>query len=127
MVGGDPGIGKSTLLLQICQYLEKDKKILYVSGEESEGQIKIRAQRLNVNNENLYLISETDVERVIECIVSQKPDVVIIDSIQTMNHSQIASASGSVPQVREATNAFMKIAKTNGISMFFTTASNVFA
>ena len=118
LVGGDPGIGKSTLLLQICQYLEKDKKILYVSGEESEGQIKIRAQRLNVNNENLYLISETDVERVIECIVSQKPDVVIIDSIQTMNHSQIASASGSVPQVREATNAFMKIAKTNGISMF---------
>ncbi len=118
LVGGDPGIGKSTLLLQICESLDGDKKILYVSGEESEGQIKIRAERLGVNNENLYLITETDVERVIECILSEKPDIVIIDSIQTMNHSEISSASGSVPQVREATNAFMKIAKNNGISMF---------
>ncbi len=118
LVGGDPGIGKSTLLLQICERLDKDKKILYVSGEESEGQIKLRAERLGVNNENLYLITETDVERVIECILSEKPDMVIIDSIQTMNHAEISSASGSVPQVREATNAFMKIAKNNGISMF---------
>ena len=118
LVGGDPGIGKSTLLLQICQSIENDKKILYISGEESEGQIKIRAERLGVDNPNLYLIGETDVERIIECILSEKPDVVIIDSIQTMNHSEIASASGSVPQVREATNSFMRIAKANGISMF---------
>jgi len=118
LVGGDPGIGKSTLLLQICQSIKEDKKILYVSGEESEGQIKLRAERLGVVNENLYLIAETDVERIVECILSEKPDIVIIDSIQTMNHSDIASASGSVPQVREATNAFMRIAKSNGISMF---------
>ena len=118
LVGGDPGIGKSTLLLQICQSIKEDKKILYVSGEESEGQIKLRAERLGVVNENLYLIAETDVERIVECILSEKPDIVIIDSIQTMNHTDIASASGSVPQVREATNAFMRIAKANGISMF---------
>ncbi len=118
LVGGDPGIGKSTLLLQICQSVESDKKILYVSGEESEGQIKLRAERLGVDNNNLYLIGETDVERIVECILSENPDIVIIDSIQTMNHSSIASASGSVPQVREATNAFMRIAKANGISMF---------
>lgn len=118
LVGGDPGIGKSTLLLQICQKAGEDKKILYVSGEESEGQIKIRAERLGVTTENLYLISETDVELVIECINEVKPDIVIIDSIQTMNREDIASAAGSVPQVREATNAFMRIAKSMGIAMF---------
>lgn len=118
LVGGDPGIGKSTLLLQICQTIGSEKKILYVSGEESEGQIKLRAERLGVTSENLYLVSETDVETVIECINTVKPEVVIIDSIQTMNRQDIASASGSVPQVREATNAFMHIAKSQGISMF---------
>ena len=96
----------------------KKRKILYVSGEESEGQIKIRAERLGVTTENLYLVSETDVETVIECINEIKPDIVIIDSIQTMNRQDIASAAGSVPQVREATNAFMHIAKSLGISMF---------
>lgn len=118
LVGGDPGIGKSTLLLQICEKAGEDKKILYVSGEESEGQIKIRAERLGVTTSNLYLISETDVELIVECINSVKPDIVIIDSIQTMSRQDIASAPGSVPQVREATNAFMHIAKSMGIAMF---------
>lgn len=118
LVGGDPGIGKSTLLLQICQKAGETKKILYISGEESEGQIKLRAERLGVTTENLYLISETDVETIVECILNVKPDIVIIDSIQTMSHQSIASAAGSVPQVREATNAFMRIAKSMGISMF---------
>lgn len=118
LVGGDPGIGKSTLLLQICEKLGETKKILYVSGEESEGQIKIRAERLGVKTDNLYLVSETDVETIVECINELKPQVVIIDSIQTMNRQDISSAPGSVPQVREATNAFMRIAKSMGISMF---------
>lgn len=118
LVGGDPGIGKSTLLLQICQSVGASKKILYASGEESEGQIKIRAERLGVTTDNLYLISETDVSTIVECINEIKPDIVIIDSIQTMNREDISSASGSVPQVREATNAFMRIAKTLGIAFF---------
>ena len=118
LVGGDPGIGKSTLLLQICQRVGEDKKILYVSGEESEGQIKIRAERLGVTTENLYLVTETDVELILESINELKPDIVIIDSIQTMTHEAISSAAGSVPQVREATNAFMRTAKANGIAMF---------
>ncbi|MBR0470709.1 MAG: DNA repair protein RadA, partial [Clostridia bacterium] len=118
LVGGDPGIGKSTLLLQICEKVGVDKKILYVSGEESEGQIKIRAERLGVTTENLYLVTERDVELILESINELKPDIVIIDSIQTMTHEAIASAAGSVPQVREATNAFMHIAKSMGIAMF---------
>jgi DNA repair protein RadA/Sms len=118
LVGGDPGIGKSTLLLQICENAGQKHKILYVSGEESEGQIKIRAKRLGVKTDNLYLISETDVEAIIENINDTKPDIVIIDSIQTMHREDISSAAGSVPQVREATNAFMHIAKSMGISMF---------
>lgn len=118
LVGGDPGIGKSTLLLQICQKVGEDRKILYVSGEESEGQIKIRAERLGVTTDNLYLLTETDVGTIIECIHEVKPDIVIIDSIQTMNREDISSAAGSVPQVREATNAFMHLAKSMGIAMF---------
>ena len=118
LVGGDPGIGKSTLLLQICQYAGKTKKILYISGEESAAQIKIRAERLNGDTHNLYLLSETNVETVIEAITDTKPDIVIIDSIQTMHIDAIASAAGSVPQVRETTNALMRIAKSMAISMF---------
>ncbi|MBO5060606.1 MAG: DNA repair protein RadA [Clostridia bacterium] len=118
LVGGDPGIGKSTLLLQICQSLSVSKKILYVSGEESERQIKLRAERLGVDCPNVYLVSETDVASIIECINQIEPEIVIIDSIQTMNCEEISSASGSVPQVREATNAFMRIAKQRDISMF---------
>lgn len=118
LVGGDPGIGKSTLLLQICENAGKTKKILYVSGEESAAQIKIRAERLNVHTDNLYLMSETDVETILEAICDTKPDIVIIDSIQTMHIEAITSAAGSVPQVRETTNALMKLAKTMSISMF---------
>ena len=118
LVGGDPGIGKSTLLLQICENVGKTKKILYVSGEESSSQIKIRAERLGVTTENLYLLSETDVEIILDAITDTKPDMVIIDSIQTMHIESISSASGSVPQVRETTNALMKIAKSMNISMF---------
>ena len=118
LVGGDPGIGKSTILLQICENTSKDKKILYVSGEESEGQIKIRAERLDVNSENLYLVTETDMENIVGFIDVLKPDIVIVDSIQTMHRSDIASAAGSVPQVREATNMLMHTAKQNNISMF---------
>lgn len=118
LVGGDPGIGKSTLLLQICENAGKTKKILYVSGEESAAQIKIRAERLNVTSENLYILSETDVETILENINDTRPDIVIIDSIQTMHIEAIASAAGSVPQVRETTNALMRLAKSMGISMF---------
>lgn len=118
LVGGDPGVGKSTLLLQICQKVGTDKKILYVSGEESEGQIKMRAERLGVTSGNLFLLSETDAETINDTILSMQPQIVIIDSIQTMHHNDIASASGSVPQVREATNMFMNIAKQNEIAMF---------
>ncbi len=118
LVGGDPGIGKSTLLLQICENAGKTKTILYVSGEESSAQIKIRAERLNVNTENLYLLSETDVETILEAITDTKPDIVIIDSIQTMHIEAISSAAGSVPQVRETTNALMRLAKSMSISMF---------
>ena len=118
LVGGDPGIGKSTLLLQICENVGKDKKILYVSGEESEKQIKLRAERLGVKDSQVYLISETDVEKILEAINLTSPDVVIIDSIQTMHIDGVTSAAGSVPQVREATNAFMRVAKNDGISMF---------
>lgn len=118
LVGGDPGIGKSTLLLQICRHTGADKKILYVSGEESEGQIKMRAERLEVSGDNLYLVSETDIETISDYITAIMPDIVIIDSIQTMHRQDIASAPGSVPQVREATNLLMYIAKQNNISMF---------
>ncbi len=118
LVGGDPGIGKSTLLLQICNSLAISKKILYVSGEESERQIKLRAERLGVACDNVYIVSETDVASILEYINQIEPEIVIIDSIQTMNCEEITSAAGSVPQVREATNAFMKIAKSRDISMF---------
>lgn len=118
LVGGDPGIGKSTLLLQICNEVGKNKRILYVSGEESERQIKLRADRLGTSSESLYLLSETDIFSIIDSIDAIKPDVVIIDSIQTMHSDEIASAAGSVPQVREATNAFMRLAKSNDITFF---------
>lgn len=118
LVGGDPGIGKSTLLLQICEKLGENKKILYVSGEESERQIKLRAERLGVGEAELYLVSENDIESILECIDSIAPDIVIIDSIQTMHCQAVTSAAGSVPQVREVTNALMRTAKSSNITMF---------
>lgn len=118
LVGGDPGIGKSTLLLQICRTAGERKKILYVSGEESAAQIKMRAERLNADAQGLYLLCETSLEAVIAAIEDMTPDIVIIDSIQTMYTDTLSSAAGSVPQVREATNAFMKTAKSLNITMF---------
>ena len=118
LIGGDPGIGKSTLLLQICQHLGEEHTILYVSGEESEGQIKLRADRLGVTGEKLLILCENDMDTVLSAIRDQKPDVVIIDSIQTMNLSEVASASGSVTQVRECTSAVMRLTKRMDISTF---------
>ena len=119
LVGGDPGIGKSTLLLQICQKLgEQDKNILYVSGEESVQQIKIRADRLEITTEKLKLLSETNLNIIESVIAKENPDYVIIDSIQTMFHEDISSAPGSVSQVRESTNVLMQIAKGQGVSIF---------
>lgn len=117
LLGGEPGIGKSTILLQICQKLGEDHTILYVSGEESMRQIKLRADRLGVNSENLYLLCETDCEAICSVIAAEKPEIVIIDSIQTMNITSLSSASGSVTQVRESTNLLMKTAKTHEIPM----------
>ena len=118
LVGGDPGIGKSTLLLQICGDLGKNNKILYVSGEESQNQVKLRAQRLGIHTPGLSILSETDVENIRETVLLEQPDIVIVDSIQTMFKSDISSAPGSVSQVREATLLFMNLAKENGISIF---------
>ena len=118
LLGGEPGIGKSTMLLQICEYMGEDHTILYVSGEESVRQIKLRAQRLGVKNENLYLLAQTDCEAICSVISKEKPEIVIIDSIQTMNISGISSAQGSISQVRECTNMFMRTAKNEEIPMF---------
>ena len=110
LLGGDPGIGKSTILMQICKSLN-ELNVLYVSGEESKRQLKLRADRLNVVNSNLSIITETDVEIVCEQIKSVKPDLVMIDSIQTMMNSQLSSSAGSITQVRESTNLIMRTAK----------------
>ncbi len=119
LVGGDPGIGKSTLLLQVCQRLSASgKKILYISGEESLKQIKLRANRMGEFTENLYLLCETSLDIIRGVIEQQKPDMVVIDSIQTMYNEEVASAPGSVSQVRESTNIFMQLAKGLNISIF---------
>lgn len=111
LISGEPGIGKSTILLQICAYLGNTLKILYVSGEESSRQIKLRANRLQVESENLFVLTETDVQRVIEYVREEKPDLLMIDSIQTMNYTELNSSPGSVAQVRECTNAIMHVVK----------------
>ncbi|HCC06773.1 MAG TPA: DNA repair protein RadA [Clostridiales bacterium] len=117
LIGGTPGIGKSTLLLQLSQKLgEKNLKVLYATGEESNHQIKIRADRLNVNTKNLYILAENDIENIMENIEKISPDIVIIDSIQTIYNSEITSTPGSVSQVREATNILMRMAKEKDIS-----------
>ena len=118
LVGGDPGIGKSTLLLQICQKLgEQGKNILYVSGEESVQQIKIRADRLEITTEKLKLLSETNLNIIESVIAKENPDYVIIDSIQTMFIDEVSSAPGSVSQVREATSRLMHLGKGKNISL----------
>lgn len=111
LLGGEPGIGKSTILLQICQFLGQEHSVLYVSGEESARQIKLRAKRLEVDTENLYILTSTDAEAIAETISSCTPDIVIIDSIQTVSISRISSSPGSITQVRECTNLFMHTAK----------------
>ena len=119
LVGGDPGIGKSTLLLQMCLLLVSQKhKVLYISGEESLQQIKIRADRLGNHGGDLMMLCETDLETIQEVIERIKPELVVIDSIQTMCKSDVSSAPGSVSQVRESTGVFMKIAKTLGVTVF---------
>lgn len=117
LVGGDPGIGKSTLLLQICNTINPGSKILYVSGEESVGQIKIRADRLNVKRKDLFIVSASNYEAIAALAAVEKPGLMIIDSIQTMYTDNITSAPGSVSQVREVTGALMKLAKGSGITV----------
>lgn len=118
LLGGDPGIGKSTVLMQICQFMGNSLKILYVSGEESKRQLKLRANRLGVNSPNLYVMTETDIEVVCEQIKNVKPDLVMVDSIQTMNLTELNSSPGSVTQVRECTNMLMRTAKGMDVPMF---------
>lgn len=118
LLSGDPGIGKSTILLQVCEYLGAGHKILYVSGEESAHQIKMRASRLGVKTDNLYILCETDAQYISEYIFSEKPDIVIIDSIQTMEINEITSSPGSVTQVRESTNLLARTAKASNVPIF---------
>ena len=118
LVGGAPGIGKSTLMLQICDHLCRSAKVLYVSGEESERQIKLRAERLQVRGEGLHLLSETNLENVIDAVHAVSPDVLIVDSIQTLYHGDITAAPGSISQVKECTMALMQLAKGEGLTIF---------
>ncbi len=118
LIGGDPGIGKSTLLLQICGHLSQSYRVLYASGEESARQIKLRAERLGVDNGELLLLCETDMNVILNTIVSEKPDIVIVDSIQTVSLPELSSSPGSVTQVRECTGALMRVAKREDIPIF---------
>ena len=118
LVGGAPGIGKSTLLLQLCGLVEGEQKILYVTGEESERQLKMRAQRLGVDKGQIYVLAETGLTEVLESIDELSPDIVIIDSIQTMFDQDISSAPGSVSQVRECTMSIMRMTKEKGFTTF---------
>ncbi len=118
LVGGAPGIGKSTLLLQICQFLGIDHKVLYVTGEESEKQLKMRALRLGVNTDNLLILSETNLNDILEATEQVNPDVLIVDSIQTLYSPELNSAPGSVSQVKECTLSLMRQAKNVGTTIF---------
>lgn len=118
LVGGAPGIGKSTLMLQICDNLCKFASVLYVSGEESERQIKLRAERLNVNGEGLHLLAETNLENVVDAVHALNPDVLIVDSIQTLYNGDVSSAPGSVSQVKDCTMTLMQLAKGEGTTVF---------
>ncbi|WP_213951775.1 DNA repair protein RadA [Tepidanaerobacter syntrophicus] len=118
LVGGDPGIGKSTLMLQICGNLSKNRKVLYISGEESEKQIKLRADRLGIKNGTMYIMAENNMDEI-EAVISEiKPDIAIIDSIQTVYFPQISSGPGSVSQIREATVKCLRLAKETGSAIF---------
>ena len=117
LISGEPGIGKSTLLLQICDTLGKERKVLYVSGEESGGQLKLRAERLHVSGKNLYILTETNIENILSEAKKIKPDVIIADSVQTMYSDAISSSPGSISNVKEVAMAFIGKAKTEGISV----------
>ena len=118
LVGGAPGIGKSTLMLQICKQLGGFAKVLYVSGEESTHQLKMRAQRLHVESENLFVLSETCLGDILECVNNEKPDILIVDSIQTLYNEDLDSPAGGVGQVKDCTMSLMQLAKGQGITVF---------
>lgn len=118
LVGGAPGIGKSTLMLQICSRLCEFAKVLYVSGEESQHQLKLRAQRLYVEGENLLVLSETSLEEMLDAVNQEKPDILIVDSIQTLYNDALDSPAGSVSQVKDCTMALMQLAKSQNITVF---------
>ncbi len=115
LLSGDPGIGKSTLLMQMCGVLSNESNVLYVSGEESAKQLKLRADRLGVSNSNITVVTETDAQLIADYIYSNKPQIVMIDSIQTMSHPEIGSSQGSVTQIRECTNLFLRAGKSLNI------------
>lgn len=117
LVGGAPGIGKSTLLLQMCGMIDKGRRVLYITGEESERQLKLRATRLGIDGD-IYVLAETDIDSIIACIGEVAPDVVIIDSIQTVSDAEVSSAPGSITQVRECTMRLMRVTKDKGLTMF---------
>ena len=118
LLSGEPGIGKSTLLLQICSELSKSRRVLYVSGEESKGQLKLRADRLGIIGETIYLLTETDVEAILSECERIKPDVVIIDSVQTLSSARFTSVPGSITQVREGAMTFINYGKNHGAAIF---------
>lgn len=118
LVGGAPGIGKSTLLLQMCGNLDEGRTVLYVTGEESERQLKLRASRLKVEQGEIYVLPETDMDNIVAAIDEMKPDVVIIDSIQTVSDSNVSSVPGSITQVRDCTMRIMRVCKEKGITVF---------
>ena len=119
LVGGDPGIGKSTLLIQVSSNVANSgKKVLYISGEESASQIKMRAQRLGIKSDNLYIFAENNLSIIEAHLESVNPDLIIVDSIQTVFSPEITSAPGTVSQIKEGTSRFMKISKKMGISTF---------
>lgn len=124
LIGGDPGIGKSTLLLQICGNMGNEHTILYVSGEESERQLSLRAKRLGVNAENLFISSCNSCESIIRAVCENKPEAVVIDSIQTITSDALSSSAGSIVQVRECTGAFMRMAKSEEIPVFIVSHVN---
>ncbi len=118
LVGGEPGIGKSTLMLQICEYLCRSTRVLYVSGEESEQQLKLRAERLKVESEELFLYAENSLESVIEAVGNTAPGVLIIDSIQTLYHDELSASPGSISQIKDCTMRLMQLAKNGGPTIF---------
>lgn len=118
LVGGAPGIGKSTLMLQICKHLGQQFKVLYVSGEESAYQLKLRARRLQAESESLYVLSETNLGTVLECVHEEKPDVLIVDSIQTLYNEELDSPAGGVGQVKDCTMKLMQLAKGEDVTVF---------